>query len=207
MNITPSYLHRIRITSLVQYSVIIFLVGLLLVLPFITGLLPTVRFTHEEIDIEVHKTHVRMIGTYHYQNPFPFPVTQGLSIPLPISEDEPSPINIQVRILKPDGDIIPTHFIMGLHRFNLRFSSHETIDILVQYEQHTPNNKARYILTTTQPWRRPLNSGRYRLFANAVTIKESNYPVAPLSENTVGFTKTDFMPPFDWQFIWEPQIQ
>jgi len=172
-------------------------------LPFLTGLLPIVRFTQEQIDVQVGTDLVQVTGFYRYRNPVPLPITQGLSVPLPASDKESTPINVSVTQLYPTQKPIPLRFLLGRYRCNLVFAAGEEIVLRVTYEQYAPARQARYILTTTQPWRRPLHYGLYRLFPQKVAITESNYPLKALSLGVVGFQRNDFMPPNDWQFAWE----
>lgn len=174
-----------------------------LFLPFFTGVLPIVRFTGEQIDIRVGTDRVQVSGFYRYRNPLPFPVTQGLSVPLPISDKEPAPLHITVMQVHPAQKPIPLRYLLGRHRCSLAFDAGEEIVLRVNYEQHTPARRARYILTTTKPWRRPLRHGLYRLLPREVAITGSNYPLQALSPEAVGFQRNEFMPANDWQFAWE----
>ena len=46
-------------------------IALLALLPFLSGLLPIVRFVRERIDIALYPEEVRVEGFYVYQNPWP----------------------------------------------------------------------------------------------------------------------------------------
>lgn len=142
-----------------SYLFYTFLFICVLILPFLAGFYPIVRFPEEQIDIEVHPHHIRVKGIYIYRNPFPFPVIQGFSIPLPIDSSHPSPIMLSAEQLTPVKKRIPLRFIFGRHRFNLSFLPKDEIVIVVRYHQHSPNKNASYILTTTKSWKRPLEFG------------------------------------------------
>lgn len=174
-----------------------------LVFPFFAGLYPIVRFTHEQIDIHVFSDHVMVKGHYIYENPFPFPVIQGFSIPLPIDADHLPPTHISAKQLSPTERSIPAPFILGKHRFELQFRSKEKVSVQVQYRQHTPKKDARYLLTTTKPWRRPLIKGVYKLIPKGVVITHSNYLLQPKGSIISCFEKEKFMPESDWLFSWE----
>lgn len=176
-----------------------------IVFPFLAGWIPIARFTHEQIDIDVHPDHVVMKGYYYYRNPFPFPITQGLSIPLPVDASHPSPVELSAEQLTPDKKEIPLRYVLGAHRLEVRLPAYEEICVKVQYYQHAPEQNARYILKTTQPWRQPLAHGVYRLIPYAVQLKSSNYPIKLLESDSQGFIKDNFMPLEDWTFSWEPQ--
>jgi hypothetical protein len=178
-----------------------------LVLPFLAGLYPLVRFPAEQIDIQVYPDFVRVEGSYVYTNPFPFPVIQGLSLPLPVDATHPMPVEITVERVAPRPHTLPLRFILGRYRFDLAFAARETIQIKAHYRQQAPGKQARYILTTTYPWCRPLEEGRYRLMARGVTILTSNYLLTASAPGVLHFERTAFMPQHDWQFSWEVQPQ
>ncbi len=177
------------------------LLGLLL-LPFSLGWLPIVRFTAEEIAIAVYPDHIQMNGTYHYENPFPFPVTQGFLIPLPQDSRHPEPVQIATTILSPVPSTLPVYFILGSHGFTASFAAKERLTIEVKYTQYTPDRDAWYILTTTQPWRRPLQKGLYTLSFHQTSFKTSNYPLIQEASGQYAFMREGFMPQEDWRFSW-----
>jgi hypothetical protein len=181
----------------------LFLVLFFLALPFLAGILPIVRFTDEQIDIRVYPDHVLMQGTYVYQNPFPFPVVQGLSVPFPIDSDHPTPIQHTARQLVPKRETLTTRYILGRHRFNLFFKAYEEIHLAVEYRQQAPKRNAKYLLSTTKPWKHPLRKGIYRLFPHEVIITRSNYDLGARDHDHFSFQRTNFMPQDDWYFSWK----
>lgn len=177
-----------------------------LVLPFLAGFYPIVRFTEEQIDIDVYPDHVWVKGIYVYRNPFPFQVIQGFSIPLPIDSNHPSPVMLSVEQLSPIKKQIPLRFLCGKHRFNLTFSPKDEITLIVRYRQHSPHKNASYILTSTKSWKRPLEFGLYRLIPEGVKIISSSYPLESKKSSISGilfFQHDTFMPRTDWHFSWE----
>ena len=164
---------------------------------------PLVRFTEEEIYITACPEYVEVTGYYIYQNPFPFPVVQGFSIPFPVDRDHPEPLAVHVVRTDKGERAIPVVELFGTCRFDLRFAANETIPLRVRYCQYAPTREARYILTTTQPWGRPMSKAKYRLYPKKVTITDSNYPLDPREGGALGFERRDFMPEADWAFAWE----
>ncbi len=181
----------------------LFLLLFFVTLPFLAGILPIVRFTDEQINIRVFKDHVEMQGTYVYQNPFPFPVVQGLAVPLPIDADHPTPVQISARQQGPKQKPLVTRYLLGRHRFNLFFKANERIQIAVEYRQQTPKKTAIYLLTTTQPWKHPIQKGVYRLVPQQVVITHSNYALKPEGNHHFRFERQNFMPQEDWYFTWK----
>ena len=186
--------------SFPRYFFPIVLFGILVL--FLAGLYPMVRFPEEQIDIEVYPQYVRVKGTYVYKNPFPFPVVQGFNIPLPMDAEHPEPVQLTAKVLTPHEKTIPLKYMLGKHRFSLKFQAKEEITVLVAYRQQAPANNARYILVSTRAWRRPLNQGLYRIFLKNVRMSSSNYKLDD-ADSFLFFQKENFMPSKDWIFSWE----
>jgi hypothetical protein len=173
------------------------------VLVFMTGFYPIARFTEESIEITIHPDHVFIHGSYVYENPYPFPITQGFSIPLPVDKDNPEPVMISAQNINRNSTPIPLRFIMGLYRFNLNFKPKEKILVSVLYRQQAPEKNAHYILTTTQPWRKPLIYGSYIIYAKNVEMTYSNYHLKTGGLKTYYFEQYNFMPQQNWHFSWK----
>ena len=166
---------------------------------------PIVRFEREQITISVHRDHILVDGVYFYRNPFPFPVIQGLSIPLPADYAHPMPVDLEVEELSPRPHMLTLRYIWGLPRFDLPLRSNETACLHVHYYQNAPTSDARYILTTTQPWLRPLEVGEYVLIPRGVKLLHSNYPLVSAPSGAAQFCMLQFMPRQDWVFSWQAQ--
>ncbi|MFZ3073039.1 MAG: hypothetical protein WA162_07330 [Thermodesulfobacteriota bacterium] len=171
------------------------------ILPFAFGVLPTVHFTSERIDVRVYPDEIFVDGYYFYKNPFPFPIVQGFSIPFPIDKDHPEPFDVNVERLTPAKKTLRLRRIFGKTGFEAYFSAKEEAEIRVSYRQKAGSANGAYILTTTRPWGRPLENGVYTLYPYGTIIVSSNYPFN-LPGNAPGFRMTGFMPEKDWQFTW-----
>jgi hypothetical protein len=191
---------RIKRTVLFSFPALSLLL-IAAVLPFAAGVLPTVRFTSERIDVQVYPDEIRVNGYYFYKNPFPFPVQQGFTIPFPIDKEHPEPMEVHVERRTPVKEEIRQRPLFGNTGFDVSFSAYEEAEIMVSYLQKTGGLNATYILKTTRPWGRPLESGVYTLYPHGTVIVSSNYPL-DLAGKTPGFHKTGFMPDKDWQFTW-----
>jgi hypothetical protein len=186
---------------LLGWSAIVALLGF----AYVLGWSPVARFERERITILVHPDHVIVDGVYFYRNPFPFAIVQGLSIPLPADDTHPNPIDLEVEELSPRPHLVGLRYICGRPRFDLPIQRNETVCLHVHYYQQTPTSDARYVLTTTQPWLRPLQTGEYRLILQGVTLLQSNYPLADAAGGVAQFQKAQFMPRQDWVFSWKAQ--
>jgi hypothetical protein len=174
------------------------------ILPFASGIIPTVHFTSERIDVHVYPEEIVVNGYYFYKNPFPFPVFQGFSIPFPMDKDHPEPTESLVERLTPIKEATRIRHLFGNTGFDVYFSANEEAEIRVSYCQKAGRANATYILTTTKPWGRPLESGIYTLYPHRTVIESSNYPL-DLPGKAPGFHKTGFMPDKDWQFTWRKE--
>jgi hypothetical protein len=186
--------------SFFRFYVPFVLFGILVL--FLAGFYPIIRFPEEQIDIEVYPDYVWVKGTYTYKNPLPFPVTQGFTIPLPVDADHPEPVQLTAKVLTPHEKPIRLKYLLGRHRFSLKFRTNEKITVSVAYRQQAPAKNGRYILLSTKAWRRPLNHGLYRMFLKNVRMTSSNYRLNK-SDTYLFFQKENFMPPEDWIFSWE----
>ena len=70
----------------------------------------------------------------------------------------------------------------------------------VRFRQYVAGHRGVYLLTTTRPWRRALEYGKYVLHCEGVRITGSNYP---LSGDPPSFERANFFPDADWTFTWE----
>ncbi len=191
---------RINRTALFTFPV----VSLLLIaatFPFASGIIPVVHFKSERIDVHVYPDEILVDGHYFYKNPFPFPAVQGFTIPFPMDKDHPMPMDVHVERLTPIKEELRIRRTFGNTGFDAYFSAHEEAEIRVSYRQKAGGENATYILTTTRPWGRPLESGYYTLYPHGTIIESSNYPL-DLPGKAPGFHKTGFMPDKDWQFTW-----
>lgn len=178
------------------------------ILPFAFGVIPTVNFTSERIDVHVYPDEILVDGYYFYKNPFPFPfpfpVVQGFSIPFPVDKDHPEPFEVNVERLTPIKEAIRIRRIFGKTGFEVYFSAREAAEIRVSYRQRAGGANGAYILTTTRPWGRPLENGVYMLYPHGTVIASSNYPLN-IPGNAPGSHKTSFMPEKDWRFTWRSE--
>jgi hypothetical protein len=177
-----------------------------LVFPYLSGLIPIVRFTEEEIIVAVHPRSIAVDAVYYYYNPFPFPVVQSYVLPFPENEDHSPPLRIELRQCLPEEKPVPVNHFLGKYRFSVCFPAQADVRIRLSYEQCTPQRRGTYILTSTKPWGRPLEKAIYRLIPDGVRITGSNYPLASDDSGAYQWTREQFMPPADWHISWKEEI-
>ncbi len=178
---------------------------------FFSGYFTTVQFDRERIDIEAGKGRVRVMGLYLYTNASRLPAILNFKVPFPIDRNHPPPewfalyeSNSEGRLL---ADIMPV--VRGnVVAFRLIFRPREAKWIRFDYVQPARTASGRYLLTTTRAWRRPLERADFTLHLPAsCRLIASNYPATTrISEGaaqTFAFSKTDFFPDHDWEFIWQ----
>ena len=85
-------------------------------LPFLTGLLPIVRFTQEQIDVQVGTDLVQVTGFYRYRNPVPLPIPKACRFRFPPVTKSPH------RSMSPSRNCIPRK-----NRFRSVFSWGDTV--------------------------------------------------------------------------------
>lgn len=180
---------------------VVSLIFIAIIFPFVSGVIPTVNFTSERIDVHVYLDEIFVDGYYFYKNQFPFPVVQGFSIPFPVDKEHPEPFDVNVERLTPKKEPLSLRHIFGKTGFDVYFSAKEEATIRVSYRQKAGGANGTYILTTTRPWGKPLENGVYMLYPHGTVIVSSNYPFN-IPGNAPGFRKTGFMPEKDWQFTW-----
>ena len=113
-------------------------------------------------------------------------------------------MEVHVERLTPIKEGIEIRHTFGNTGFEAFFSAYEQAEIRVSYRQKAGGMNATYILKTTQPWGKPLESGVYTLYPHGTMIVSSNYPL-DLPGKAPGFHKTGFMPDKDWQFTWRSE--
>jgi hypothetical protein len=201
VNVAPSNRSDQRHFLMLSWSAVV----ALLAFSYLLAWSPVARFEREQITISVHPDYILVDGVYFYRNPFPFPIVQGLSIPFPTDDTHPAPVDLQVEELSPRAHMLSVRYLWGRPRFNLALLQNETVCLHVHYYQQAPTSDARYILTTTRPWLRPLQVGEYVLIPRGIRLLQSNHPLASTVGGAAQFRKQQFMPHQDWTFSWKAQ--
>jgi hypothetical protein len=153
----------------------------------------------------VQPDRIEVSGLYVYANPLPLPWTRGLRIPFPVDAGQAAPAYVDVAEVDPrtglDRDSIPVSWVLGEPRFAVHVPAHGETHVRVRFSQAAAGDRATYLLTTTQPWGRPLTHGDYVIVPRSVCITGSSYPLdGPAG---LSFAKESFMPERDWTFAWK----
>jgi hypothetical protein len=177
---------------------------------FLSGYFTPVRFDRERIEVQVTPGQIHVKGLYHYANTSRLPAILTLRVPFPVDRDHPRPDWFALCDSSEDGregvEIGPV-VRGGDVSFRLIFRPREEKWVRLEYLQPSHVARGRYLLTTTQPWRRPIGRADYVLrLPPDFTLLSSNYLVSPAPADgtwqAFTFTKTGFFPDHDWEFAW-----
>lgn len=170
------------------------------------GLIPAVRFSRERIEVTVRPEAIDVNGLYVYTNPLPIPWVQGLRIPFAADAYQSEPATVQVSEEDESGAELRPIAVYWLSRgphFDLRVPARGAARVRVRFTQYCRGGAGAYLLTTTRPWRQPLEHGEYRLRPSGVRITGSNYALE--AAPTLRFARERFMPEKEWKFTWAAQ--
>lgn len=177
---------------------------------FFSGYFTPVRFDRERIEVLVKRGQIHVRGLYHYANTSRLPAVLTLRVPFPVDSDHPQPERFALCDSSEDGregaEIVPA-VRAGDVSFRLLFRPREVKWVRLDYVQPSRVNRGRYLLTTTKPWRRPIDRADFVLrLPEQLDLSSSNFPVQPSSSadngKTFVFSRTDFYPDQDWIFAW-----
>jgi hypothetical protein len=173
------------------------------------GLFSLVRFTRERIEITVSPDHFVVDGIYFYQNPLPIPWIRGLSIPFFKNDDQSPPATVEVSEMnsgnEASGHELAVRWIKDKPYFSVMIPPLGLTRVRVRFTQYAPKGEGTYLLTTTQPWRRPLDLGDYVLHPEGVRITGSSYALD--NADRLSFSRRNFMPEKNWTFSWAPEVK
>jgi hypothetical protein len=180
---------------------------------FFSGYFTPVRFDRERIEVRVESGLIQVTGLYHYRNSSRLPALLTLAVPFTIDTAHPAPVSVILAEAaedgRPLGEIEPSRWGGDL-RFRLIFRPGEAKWIRVDYAQPTRVANGRYLLTTTQAWRRPIGRAEYLLHLPGNSeLVSSSYALARLPATGPGraysFSKTSFLPTEEWDFAWKEE--
>lgn len=184
---------------------------LVIAIYFFSGYFTPIRFDRERIEVRVERGLIQVTGLYHYSNSSRLPALLTLAVPFPIDAAHPAPESFSLceateggRSL---GEIAPKGWRDEV-RFRLVFRPGEGKWIRLDYAQPTRVANGRYLLTTTQAWRRPIGRAEYLLhLPRNSELVFSSYPLGPVFTSgpgkTYSFSRTDFYPTEEWDFAWD----
>lgn len=186
---------------------LLILLALAVPLAAAAGAGPSLRFESERIRLEVRGDTLRVEGLYRFENPsglgrvplfYPYPAdslhgrawTESLAW-RPAAGEDWRPLSVKGESER------------GV-RWLLPLAGHPRPEVITVYRQLLEGRHARYIVTTTRAWRRPLARARFELRLPAGTrLTHSSVPFVREGEIWV-FEAERFLPAEDIVVEWEP---
>lgn len=170
-----------------------------------------VDFVYEKIILEIEPRELTVTGLYRFQNRFPFDVTLPMLYPFPVDEYQDFPHQISAKSITAEEEQ-PLEFAWRRNdnaiRLNVSAEGKSSAEMRVTYSQRLKGKQARYILTTTKAWGRPLKSADYQLILSEnLKINSISFPF-DRAQNVAGkryyfLHKENFMPDVDLIIRWE----
>ena len=164
---------------------------------------PTLRFDSEEIFIDVRGDVVEVTGTYHFQVEGGRPAAQPMLYPYPQDARLGAATTLRLEMRQPDGRWTPLEFEelppRGV-RWRLPAVDTDTLTVRTVYRQPMRTTYARYIVTTTQHWGRPLRRASFEIrLPPGARNPTFSYPFRPKGPSVLVWTfeADDFLPHAD----------
>ncbi len=171
------------------------LVVLLSVL-FLSCFSQNLQFQKEKLNFTIEKDGFEVDGLYYFRNSTDDTLEQVILYPFPQSPGLGTVESVQIEAIYPEAD---TGILIQCNQkaagFRLKMNPNDSAIIHVSYSQSTPNNRAEYILTSTQVWQNPLEQADFTL-AIPMDIK-----IDSLSYHADSLIFTDHHLLYKWQFL------
>jgi hypothetical protein len=159
-----------------------------------------VHFAREEIEMRVFENRVEIMGNYHFQSATDKPLSAMMFYPFPLDAGHGFPDSVAVPGLafsRQDSGV----------SFGFAFRPRAEDSFQVFYRQPLSVKSARYIVTTTRQWNRPIDQARFRITVPAsLTGVKLSYPHDRLERTdstvTYSFARRRFFPSEDIVVSW-----
>lgn len=157
------------------------------------------------VDIAAPDT-ITVTGEYFFRTPTGAPANVQLFYPFPIDSIHQMPVRWQVRPMA-GGELLACQTGRDGILFPVRVDSASVCSLRITYTQPVRAQRARYILTTTSAWGKPLGPSNYSVtLSSRFTLTSLSYPadtvVSRKGRTTHRFLKDNFMPDRDLEFEW-----
>lgn len=170
-----------------------------------------VDFVYERVILEIEPPELTVTGLYRFQNRFPFEVTLPMLYPFPVDESQDFPHQISAVRITNEGEErldVTSRRPANAVRLDLAMGRKSSGEMKVAYSQILRAQEARYILTTTKAWGKPLRSADYEIIVpENLRIISVSFPFDGV-ETSAGKRhyyshKEDFMPQTDLIVRWD----
>ncbi len=160
-----------------------------------------IHFAREEVALHVRPGTLDVGGMYHFTCTAPSPLVAGIFYPFPIDSTH----------LYPDSVELPGHRFTRADSgvsFRMKFQPGAEDSFFAWYRQPLKTNSARYIVTSTRKWRRPIDLAQFRVTVPAsfqgVELSFRPDSMARTESTTTYFiTRSRFYPDRDLVVTWK----
>ncbi|MFO7674866.1 MAG: hypothetical protein R6X12_00905 [bacterium] len=164
-----------------------------------------VHFAREEVSVTVRPGAVEVLGTYHFTSSARDTIAAVISYPFPLDSFHDYPESVA----------LPGHRFQlaeSAARFVMRFRPGGEDSFTVRYRQPLRGPQARYIVTTTRQWRRPIDRAQFRVtvpagLAGATLNYRPDSTRRDDSTLTWFFTRSGFFPEEDVVVSWSDSVR
>ncbi len=157
-----------------------------------------IDFFREDLNFRLEEDIFEVDGLYYFKNNTPDEIKQMLFYPFPDDHDYGKIRMLKISIKDDTLNQIATQSNKGA-LFKVKILSWDTVIYRIVYTHELLKNKAEYILTTTQKWKKPLDEANYYLsFPENILIDTISYsPDTVINKNnstTYCWHRKNFMP-------------
>lgn len=161
-------------------------------------------FFREDLSFQLDSTHFTVSGQYYFRNNSLSQQRSLISYPLPRLAD--GPLFDTIMVLSEENLAIPFQLHDTLISFEIMMQPGSEQTITIIYSQRHNGNYAKYILTTTKYWGKPLQLAEFKLvvppYINIQTCFEPPDKISEFEGTSIyHWTRQNFMPANDFE-IW-----
>ncbi len=172
---------------------------------FKIALAQTLQFSSEAIEITISDGYAVVNGDYTFNNISENEINRTLFYPFPVSQSYPFPDSIFIS----DKNNKKIPFIKsssGIY-FSINIPSDSETAIKISYYQKLNSDEMKYILTSTQKWKHPLQKAEYKILLpkefNLINLSlKPDKENSDLINNIYIINKQNFMPERDLIITW-----
>jgi hypothetical protein len=163
------------------------------------------HFAREEVLMHIQPGAVEITGMYHFTNSLPNPSTAVIYYPFPLDSIHEWPDSVSIpgyEFERGDSGV----------SFRMRFRPQTEDSFLAYYRQPLHGREARYIVTTTQVWKRAIDRAQFRITvpADFKNVRLNYKPNAvDRTDSTViySFARRRFFPDKDVIVTWKSDVR
>ncbi len=166
------------------------------------------RFTREDLDFALDSVFFTVQGDYTFFNPSGDTIKMPIKYPVPATGIGKPVDTLMIMDQVLPVSYLPYRMIDTIAIFLLRVPPKSEKTIKIYYSQRHPPGYARYILTTTSKWGRPLEQATYSLFVSeGLRVSYFSYPPDQTRVTDLGiiykWERSDFLPDHDFEIRYE----